>query len=57
MGEGGLPINMDVMRYRKESSVVLNTIVLYYSTSAEQANIVFEAYYINSSRKQVQVME
>ena len=57
MGEGGLPINMDVMRYRKESSVVLNTIVLYYSTSAEQANIVFKAYYINRSRKQVQVME
>ena len=57
MGEGGLPINMDVMRYRKESSVVLNTIVLYYSTSAEQANIVFKAYYKNSSRKQVQVME
>ena len=36
------------MRYRKGSSDILTTIVLNYSKSAEQANIVFKAYDINS---------
>ena len=44
-GWGGLPINMSVMRYRKGST----TTVLNFPKSAEQANIVFKAYDINSN--------
>ena len=47
MGEG-LPLNMSVMRYRKGSSDILNTIVLNYLKSAEQANIVFKVINSNS---------
>ena len=54
MGGGGLPINMSVMRYRKGSNDILNTIVLNYSKSADQANIVFKAYYIYINSKAVE---
>ena len=50
MGGGGeLPINMSVMRYRKGSSDILTTPVLNFPKSAEQENIVFKAYDINSN--------
>ena len=54
VGGGGLPINMSVMRYRKGSNDILNTIVLNYSKSADQANIVFKAYYIYINSKAVE---
>ena len=51
MGGGGgeLPINMSVMRYRKGSSDILTTTVLNFPKSAEQENIFFKAYDINSN--------
>ena len=50
--EWGMPINMSVMRYRKVSSYILNTIVLKLLKISRRGKYCFQTYYVHKHKQQ-----